>query len=175
MSTIIEAVGLVIGGALTSLGASAATVAAATTTAGTISTVLTVGSALSSIGQGIAASNSLKMQSQEAALNSELNRKAGAQKSLDLAREYKKLQSEAVVTQLANGLDVGVGTAVDIRAATSREASRRLDISRQNARGRVRMARLRSRGLLSEANAAFTGGIVNAGGKLLDNQQLVGG
>tara|TARA_R110000796_G_scaffold252630_1_gene389122 strand:- start:8926 stop:9489 length:564 start_codon:yes stop_codon:yes gene_type:complete len=187
MSTVFAAIGASLAaagiGTAAAAGTAAATTAAAAATTGvlgtglsisTISTVLSAGSALAAIGQGFAANNQAKTQAAFAKMEASQNEAAGAQQASDLAREYAALRSEQSVIQLANGLDIGVGTPVNVAEATSRQADRNLSVTRENTRNRSRMSRLRGRGLLSEGKAALVGGFGRAGAIGLDAFQLTG-
>jgi hypothetical protein len=140
----------------------------------TVSTVLSIGSALSAIGAGRATQNRKNEEAAHADLEAEEIKLAGGEARRDLSLEYEKLRAEQTSVQLANGLDLGVGTPVNIGQATKREATRRQDITRENVNRRTRMARLRSRGLVSEGKTAFTSGLLNAGGIVMDQAKLTG-
>jgi hypothetical protein len=181
----LAAVGAGTAAAAGTVAATTAATAAATTaaTAGvlgtglsisTISTVLSAGSALAAIGQGFAANNQAKTQAAFAETEAAQNEAAGAQQASDLAREYAALRSEQSVIQLANGLDIGVGTPVNVAEATSRQADRNLSVTRENTRNRSRMSRMRGRGLLSEGKAALVGGFGRSAAIGLDAMQLTG-
>jgi len=156
------------------IGAAIAPAAGAVSALSTVSTVLSIGSAFAAIGKGAAERSRLKQEAKFAEIEAQDEELAGAERARDLAREFETLRADQTVVQLANGLDVGVGTPVNIGEATRREATRRIGISRKNTQRRARMARLRSRGLMSESRAAFTGGLLNAGGILVDEFRLTG-
>lgn len=164
MSSVIMAIG-------SSIGAGAA----AAGTASTLSTVFSIGSALASIGQGFAANKKAKTAAAWARTEGEQELEKGAEQARDLSREYAALRSEQDVIQLSNGLDIGVGTPVNIAAATQKQATRNLATTRKTARQRNQMARVRSRGLLSEGRAALLGGFGQALDTGLDAVQLTGG
>ncbi|MCK5644964.1 MAG: hypothetical protein KAJ19_29460, partial [Gammaproteobacteria bacterium] len=146
MATVIAAIG--------TAAASAGTAAAAAgITASGLSTAFSIGSALASIGSGIAASNQKKTEAAWARTEGEQELEKGAEQARDLSREYAALRSEQDVIQLANGLDIGVGTPVNIAKSTQRIAQQNLSKTRENARNRYRMSRLRSRGLMAEGRA----------------------
>lgn len=167
MATVIAAIGMA--------SASAGTaIAAAGITATGLSTAFSIGSALMSIGQGIAANNQKKTEAAWARTEAEQELEKGAEQARDLSKEYAALRSEQDVIQLANGLDIGVGTPVNIAKSTARIAQRNLSKTRENARNRYRMARLRSRGLLAEGRASLLGGFGKAAGIGLDAVQLTG-
>jgi hypothetical protein len=183
MATVFAAIGASLASVGVGTAAAAGTAAATTAATGvlgtglsisTISTVLSAGSALAAIGQGFAANNQAKTQAAFAKTEASQNEAAGAQQASDLAREYAALRSEQSVIQLANGLDIGVGTPVNVAEATSRQADRNLSVTRENTRNRSRMSRLRGRGLLSEGKAALVGGFGRAGAIGLDAFQLTG-
>ena len=167
--------GLFAGGAAAGAGAAAASTAA---TAGsgvvTLSKILSAGSALAAIGQGIMANQEAKTQAAFANAEAEQELAAGATRSRDLAKEYAELRSEQEVVQAANGLDLGTGTPGNIAESTARIADRNLEITRKNASYRAASARIRSRGLLSEGRAALLGGFQSAGNIMLDSYQLTG-
>lgn len=170
MATVIAAIG-----SLGAAGGAAAGAAAVAGTASTLSTVFSVGSALASIGGGIAANNRAKTEAAWARTEEEQEMEKGAEQARDLSREYAALRSEQDVIQLANGLDIGVGTPVNIAQATQRQATRNLETTRKTARQRSRMARVRSRGLLAEGRASLLGGIGGALATGLNATQLTGG
>lgn len=140
----------------------------------TLSRVLSAGSALAALGQGFAASAQLKTQAAFAQAEAEQETAAGAAQARDLAREYADLRSEQTVIQLANGLNIGVGTPVNVAESTQRLADQNIETTRANARNRSNLARLRARGLMSEARSAIIGGIGSAGQYALDSAQLTG-
>ena len=148
--------------------------AAGGTAAVGISRGLSIASALASIGQGAAASARLKDEAAFAGAQAEQELAAGAAQKRDLAREYAELTGEQQVIQLANGLDIGVGTPVSVKEATQRQAQRNLDVTRTNARNRSAMTRLRQRGLMSEARASIMAGFGSAAETGLNAYQLTG-
>ena len=168
MASVILAIGSAAGG----IGAAAATAVGG---ASALSTVFSIGSALASIGQGIAANSRAKTEAAFARTEAEQELQKGAEQSRDLAREHAALRSEQDVIQLANGLDIGVGTLVNIAQSTQRIAQRNLSKTRENARNRFRTARLRSRGLLSEGRASLLAGFGKAAAIGADAFQLTGG
>lgn len=182
MSTVFAAIGAgvaaassAVGGLFTAAGAAGATSAAAVgTSAATISQVLSAGSALAAIGQGFAANSQAKTQAAFAQAEAAQEEAAGAGRARDLAREYAELRSEQSVIQLANGLDIGVGTPVNVAEATQKQADRNLSVTRENTRNRARMSRLRGRGLMSEGKASLMGGFGRAAGIGLDAYKLTG-
>ena len=167
----------------TAFGMTAATTTAATTTAAvstaaastiTLSQVLSAGSALAAIGQGFAASAAAKDQAAFAQVQGLQEEAQGAAKARDLSREYAELTGEQKVIQLANGLDIGVGTPVNVAQSTRRLAERNLDVTRQGADNRSAMSRLRSRGLMSEARSSVLGGFGRSAAIGADAFQLTG-
>lgn len=139
-----------------------------------LSQTLSIGSALSSVGQGFAQRARLKTEAEFGKAEAAQELAAGASEARSFAREYAELTSDQTVAQLANGLDIGVGAPVSLRESTARQADRNISVARSNARNRSAMARLRSRGLLSEARQAMMGGLRQAGGTILDSYQLTG-
>jgi hypothetical protein len=196
MATLFAGIGAALGGGGAAAAGGAAAGAAAGATAGaaatggglfggllggaggggvvSLSNILTAGSALMSIAQGMAASKRLKTEAAFADAQAAQEEASGAQERAALAKEYAELTSEQMAIQLANGLDVGTGTPMNVAAATKRQADRNLDITRQNARNRAAMQRLRSRGLMSEARGAMMGGFAGALGTIRQQAQLVG-
>jgi len=167
--------GLFTAGGTAAAGATAAGgAAAAGSSIATISQVLSAGSALAAIGQGFAANAQAKTEAAFARAEAVQEEAAGAARARDLAREYAELRSEQSVIQLGNGLDIGVGTPVNVAEATRNQAERNLSVTRENTRNRARMARLRGRGLLSEGRASLLGGFGKAAGIGLDAYQLTG-
>ena len=158
----------------TAAAGTAATATAAGTSLATISKVLSAGSALASIGQGFAAHAKAKTDAAFAQAEAAQEEAAGAARARDLAREYAELRSEQSVIQLGNGLDIGVGTPVNVAEATRNQAERNLSVTRENARNRARMSRLRARGLLSEGRASLLRGFGKAAGIGLDAYKLTG-
>ena len=156
--------------------AGGAATAAATAGRGavTLSRVLSVGSALAAVGQGIAANRMAKTEAAFANAQAEQEAAQGAAARRDLAREYSELRSEQDAIMLANGLDIGVGTPVNVAEATRATAERNLDTSRRNTEYRVAAQRLRGRGLLAEGRASLLNAGVRAGTIMLDNYQLTG-
>ncbi len=174
--------GVSAGAATVSAGGGLAAAGTAATGAGlTLTNVMTAGSALAAVGSGImsikqgyAQADQLKTEAAFAGAAAEQERAAGASQALDLAREYAALTSEQTVVQLANGLDVGTGTPVNIRESTKRQADRSIDTTRENARNRSAMQRLRQRGLMTEARAAISGGYGQALKTGFNAYQLLG-
>ena len=164
--------GLFTAGGTAAAGATGA--AAAGSSVATISQVLSAGSALAAIGQGFAANAQAKTEAAFARAEAVQEEAAGAARARDLAREYAELRSEQSVIQLGNGLNIGVGTPVNVAEATRNQAERNLSVTRENTRNRARMARLRGRGLLSEGRASLLGGFGKAAGIGLDAYQLTG-
>jgi hypothetical protein len=136
--------------------------------------VLSAGSALAAIGQGVAASRAAKDQAAFARAQGLQEQAQGAAQARDLAREYAELTGEQKVIQLANGLDIGVGTPVNVAESTKRLAERNLDVTRSNADNRAAMSRLRARGLMSEARSSMLGGFGRAAQIGVDAYQLTG-
>jgi len=187
MATVFMAIGTAVSSAAASVGtlfagagagaAAAGTAAKGLTLGGTISTlstVLSAGSALAAIGQGVAASRQLKDQAAFAEVQGLQEKAQGAAAARDLAREYAELTGEQKVIQLANGLDIGVGTPVNVADSTKRLAERNLDVTRGNADNRAAMSRLRGRGLMSEARTSTMAGFGRAGQIALNAYQTVG-
>lgn len=140
----------------------------------TLSKVISIGSALSSIAQGFAQSRALKEEAafERAAAEKELAR--GASEGRSLSEEYLQLRGEQRVAQLASGLDIASGTAAAVGEREGRKADVNLETIYQNARDRAAVRRARARGLMSQAKGAMLGGIVGAGGTILDSYQLTG-
>lgn len=170
---------------ITGMGGAAGTTAAAATTAAstaattatvasTISNVLSAGSALAAIGQGMAGASAAKAQASLLDAQAAQERAEGAQQARDLAREYRELVGEQKVAMLANGLDIGTGSGANVIQATQAVAERNISVTRENARNRSAMTRLRSRGLLSEARASLMQGIGSAGQIGLDAYRMTG-
>lgn len=189
MATVIGAIGAAVTSAATSVGSmfglgagaaagAGASAGAATAASGagmlTLSKVFSAGSALAAIGQGIAANRQAKTQAEFAEAEALQEEAAGASRARDLAREYAELRGEQQVIQLANGLDIGVGTPVSIEESTSRLAERNLSTTRSNARNRASIARLRKRSLLSEGRASLLGGYGKAAQIGMQSYQLTG-
>jgi len=182
MATVMLAIGSGISSAATAVSglfaaggtAAAGGAAAAGASATTLSTVLSAGSALAAIGQGVAANKQAKTEAAFARAEAVQEEAAGAAKARDLAREYADLRSEQSVIQLGNGLDIGVGTPVNVAEATKRQSERNLSVTRENSRNRARMSRLRARGLLSEGRASLMGGFGKAASIGLDAYKLAG-
>lgn len=173
MSTVFMAIGSAVAKAGTIFSGAAAS---ATAGAGvvTLSQVLSAGSALAAIGQGVAARNRLAAEAEFAKAQEVQEKAEGAAQARDLAREYNELTGEQRVIQLANGLDIGVGTPVSVADSTKRFAERNLSVTRANADNRSAMARLRSRGLMSEARSAMMSGFGRAAQIGVDAFQLTG-
>jgi hypothetical protein len=172
MATVFMAIGTAVSSAAASVGTlfagTGAKTAVALTTAKTassvisLSQVLSAGSALAAIGQGVAASQTAKDQARFAEVEAAQNLAQGASQARDLARQYAELTGEQKVIQLANGLDIGVGTPVNVRESTAKLADRDLDNTRKNSSNRAAMSRLRSRGLMSEARSSLAAGFGGA-------------
>lgn len=129
----------------------------------TLSKILSAGSALMAIGQGIAANNQAKAGAAFARAEAEEEDAAGATEAASLSREYAVLRGEQDVAMISNGVELGAGTQGDIAEATREHAERNIDITKRNARRRSDAARRRSRGLLAEGRAALYRGIGSAG------------
>lgn len=145
-----------------SLGAGAGAAAAAGTAASTLSTVLSIGTALASIGQGAAARDRLVTEGQFTLAQANQTMEQGAGEQVNLAREYRQLVSEQQAIMLANGVRLGVGTPASIVRSTMRQQDRSLDVSRKNTLDRARVLRLRARGLFAEGNSAMMAGLTDA-------------
>lgn len=182
MATVFTAIGTAVSSAGASVGAmfagagpaAGAGAAAAGSGVVTLSQVLSAGSALAAIGQGVAASRAAKDQAAFARSQAIQEEAQGAARARDLAREYAELTGEQKVIQLANGLDIGVGTPVNVAESTRRLAERNLDVTRQNADNRAAMSRLRARGLMSEARSSMLRGFGRAAQIGVDAYQLTG-
>jgi hypothetical protein len=160
-------------------GGSAAGVAASTAAAGggfasTLTTVLSIGSALASIAQGSAQAAALKDQATQVAVQDSQSRAKDAQERASLAEEYADLTSEQAAVQLANGLNPGVGTPASIREASTKFAERNLSVSRENTKNRSTVARLQQRSLMKQASNARLGGFLGAIGSFGRLYQAVG-
>jgi hypothetical protein len=148
-------------------GGSAAATAATTAAAGgglasTLTTVLSIGSALASIMQGNAQAAALENQAEQVIVQDNQSRARDAQKRASLAEEYADMTSEQAAVQLANGLNPGVGTPASVREATTKFAERNLSVSRENTKNRTTVARLQRRSLMKQASNARMGGIFGA-------------
>ncbi len=189
MATVFMAIGTAVSSAAASVGtmfagagaagagasaAAGAGAAAAGSGVVTLSQMLSAGSALAAIGQGVAASRAAKDQAAFARVQGLQEQAQGAAQSRDLAREYAELTGEQKVIQLANGLDIGIGTPVNVAESTKRLAERNLDVTRSNADNRAAMSRLRSRGLMSEARSSMLAGFGRAAQIGVDAYQLTG-
>lgn len=166
------------GSAAASTAAAGAGAAASGFSAGTalstISGVLSAGSALAAIGQGVAASKQAKLEAQFAETQALQEEAAGAAAKSELAREYEQLTGEQRVIQLANGLDIGVGTPVSVAESQRRLNERNLSTTRANASNRAAMSRLRSRGLMTEARSSLVSGFGRAAEIGANAYQLLG-
>jgi len=185
MATVFMAIGTAVSSAAASVGtlfagaggagaAAGASAAAAGSGVVTLSQVLSAGSALAAIGQGVAASRAAKDQAAFARTQGLQEQAQGAAQARDLAREYAELTGEQKVIQLANGLDIGIGTPVNVAESTKRLAERNLDVTRSNADNRAAMSRLRARGLMSEARSSMLAGFGRAAQIGVDAYQLTG-
>lgn len=137
--------------------------AAAAGSVSTLSQALSIGSGLASIFTGLSKASALKAEAAGERTRAAQEEAAGAQKARDLSREYAELVGEQQAIQAANGVDLNVGTAADIRTATQKIADRNISITRENARARARAFRTRARGLSSAALGETLGGFVSAG------------
>ncbi len=120
---------------------------------------LAIGSIFSAISGGAAESERLKTQAIQSNAQAEEELARGAEEARRTAREVARIRGDQDAVFLANGLDIGIGTPINIAQATRREADRQLSTGRRNARNRATARRLRSRSLNSEARVAFSGGI----------------
>ena len=137
--------------------------AAAGTGASTLSNVLTVGSALSSIAGGFAARSAAQEQAEGVRVQEAQTAAQGAQRRAQLAREYEELVGEQDAVVAAAGLNPGVGTPASVRRATTAIADRNLSISRENTRSQMRVLRSRRRSLMSGGRLKLLSGFVDAG------------
>lgn len=170
MATVFAAIGTSLAGA----GGATAAAGAAGSAIVALSQGLSVLSALSAIGQGISTKRRLETEAAFARAQAVQEEAKGAAEARDLAREYAELTGEQKVIQLANGLDVGVGTPVSVRESTKALNERNLDVTRQTASNRAAMQRLRARGLMSEAKASLLGGFGSAAQIGVNALQLTG-
>ncbi len=173
MAAVFSAIGSAVTTTATTVGKFFGTSGGAAGTVG-LSQGLSIASALASIGQGAAAASRQRDEAAFAQAQAEQELAAGESQRRELAREYAELTSEQQVIQLANGLDIGVGTPINIHEATKRHANRNLDVTRTNARNRSSMARLRSRGLMSEARASLIAGFGRAAETGFNAAELTG-
>jgi hypothetical protein len=167
------------GSAAAGTGAAASGAAASGTTAlggfaSTVSTALSIGSAISSIAAGNAAATATQEQARQVRVQDAQSRAQGAQRRATIAEEYADLVSEQTAVQLANGLNPNVGTPKNVRNATREFAERNLATSRENTLNRSRVARLQQRSLMRSANAQRIGGFVQAGQTGANALQAVG-
>ncbi len=125
---------------------------------------LTIASIFGAISEGAAQSERLKTQAIQSSAQAEEEEARGAEEARRTARNVAEIRGAQDAVFLANGLDIGIGTPINIAAATRREADRQLSTGRRNARNRATARRLRTRALNSEANAAFSGGILRGFG-----------
>lgn len=178
MATAIIAVGSAVSSAAASAGTALASYfgggTAAAGGATTLTKVLSVGSALASIGQGFAQSRELKKQAEHSRLQEQQIATEGAQRRASMAREYEELVGEQQAVVAASGLNPGVGNPATIREATTKTAERNLSVSRQNTDSRQRVQRSRTRSLLSQSRLARTSGFINAGSTLLSDIEVAG-
>lgn len=181
MATVFAAVGSAVASAAPSVasffgigGGAAAGAAGAGSGVVTLSKVMSAGSALAAIGQGVAARRQAGVEAAFANAQAAQEEAQGAAQARDLAREYRDLAAEQSVVQLANGLDIGVGTPVSISRSTTQLAERNLDVTRATGRNRAAMSRLRGRGLLAEGRSAMLAGFGNAAKIGADAYQLTG-
>lgn len=139
-----------------------------------LSSLLSVGSALSSIMGGNATADGLLEQSQQIDTQVAQSKARDAQRRATLAAEYADLVSDQYAVQLANGLNPGIGTPATIRRATTTMAEQNLGVSRENTRARTATARLQQRSLFKSANAARVNGWTDALSTGLKAFQTVG-
>ncbi|AGH15992.1 hypothetical protein DVVG_00006 [Dunaliella viridis virus SI2] len=140
----------------------------------TLTTALSIGSALASIGQGAAEARALRDEAGQVATQNAQSAASDAQRRASLAEEYADLVAEQSAVQIANGLNPGVGTPASIRKATTQIAERNLSVSRENTRNRTATARLQQRSLLRRASTARMSGFLGAARTGLDLFQAVG-
>jgi hypothetical protein len=163
MANFIPALGAAFAQGSTAAAASAGAAAAgAGATFSTLSTALSVASGLAAIGSGIAAMRRARTEAQFAEAQAAQEEANAASRAADIAREHEALRSEQTVIQLANGLDIGVGTPANVGESAKRAAERKISVTRENARNRSRLTRLRSRGLLAEGRASMLAGFGRA-------------
>lgn len=175
MATMFMAIGSALGGGGAAAGATAAGVAGSTGAATLgLSKGLTIFRALTTIAAGAAASSAAKDAANEAKVQEYQEEALGASQARTLAKDYEKLVAEQQVVQIANGVNPAIGTARQIREATSNEANRDLSLARDNTAMRMRIARRRRRGLMSEARASLIGGFGSGAGILAEGIALHG-
>lgn len=139
----------------------------ATAGAGLGSTALTVlqgamglGSALSAIGQGKAASASYQLQATQADAEATQEKIAGMQRTTALKRELLKAVGESDVVYAAGGTDVGAGVAADARRSAAQRASTEISVDRSLMDARIALAKARASGYRRLAGEAETGGLI---------------
>jgi pyruvate/2-oxoglutarate dehydrogenase complex dihydrolipoamide acyltransferase (E2) component len=135
-----------------------------------LSTILTVGSAIGSIMQGVSQANAIKAQAMsqaqqqmdmalgyeseaaQVAAQSAQEKARDAQTRAGMAEEYADLIAEQQAVQVANGLAPGVGSAADIQKATTMIAERNLNVSRENTANQAAIRRMQQRSMMSKAS-----------------------
>lgn len=133
-----------------------------------------IGTVLTTVGEGAAARERAKTEAAFLRTQAEQEVAAGAEAARRAAREYREISAAQDVVFLANGLDIGVGTPVNVKEATRREADRNLDIMRTNVTNRAAARRLRSRGLLSEGRAALASSVARSVPTLSRTYEVLG-
>jgi len=142
--------------------------------ASSISTALSIGSALSSVAAGFSGAAAKRDQAEQVGVQAAQQRAQDSQRRATLAEEYQDLVANQEAIQIANGLNPGVGTPASVRRATREVAERNLSVSRENTRARSATARLQRRSLFRGANTAILGGFTGAANTLAGAYEATG-
>ena len=130
--------------------------------ASSISTALSIGSALSSIAGGYAKAEATRDQARQLGVQTAQFKAGESQKRATAAEEYADLIADQEAVQIANGLNPGYGTPASVRTATTSFSERNLSTSRENTRMRAQTARMQQRSLFKGANNAILSGWTQA-------------
>lgn len=156
-SSVVGAIGS--GGVFAPLSGS---IAASLGSVGTLSVGLTAASAFGSIQAGNAQAASLNLQSQQAALNSRIERLQGRQQATLIKDQLNSDLASQNAIFGARGLLQGEGTAQAAEEKARLNASQSIDNAKFNSEVSALNAEQRASNLKSEASSAKTAGFTNA-------------
>ncbi|TGS86728.1 hypothetical protein EN817_17655 [Mesorhizobium sp. M3A.F.Ca.ET.174.01.1.1] len=155
-------------------GGAAATGAAATggATAAGLSgaqTLVSVLSAIGTLGAGFASAQASKDQANAVELQAGQDKVQDTQRQTQMKRTLLQVLGDNDVTFASAGIDISGGIAQDARQTASKRAADELTIDRRDSDFRMALAKMRAQGYRRQASSTIGGALLGAAGGMLNS------
>ncbi|MBZ9856759.1 hypothetical protein LB566_23485 [Mesorhizobium sp. CA13] len=162
-------------------GSAAATAAGAAGTTGATAaglsgaqTLVSVLSAIGTLGAGFASAQADKDQANAVELQAGQDKVQDTQRQTQMKRTLLQVLGDNDVTFASAGIDITGGIAQDARQTASKRAADELTIDRRDSDFRAALAKMRAQGYRRRASSTVGGALLGAAGGLLNTQIDIG-